>query len=499
MVHMTADFINASRTEVPEEVTRVTKALKDAGYEAYLVGGCVRDMLRNAKPKDWDVTTNATPEEITGLFEHYFYENRFGTVSVVNEDTQDETVRVIEVTPYRIEGEYSDNRRPDDVSFSDNLEDDLARRDFTINAIAHDPEGQKYVDPYDGQKDLKDKTITTVGDPEQRFGEDALRMLRAVRIQAELDFEIETKTRQAIQKHHAALGSIAVERIRDEFERIIMSPAPQNALMELRELELLSYIIPELQETFHVKQNQAHSYDVWEHLIYSIQHAADKEWSLKIRLAALLHDIGKPATKQWDEKKRDWSFHGHEVVGAKIAEKALKRLVFSKELVSHVTTLIRWHMFFSDPEEITLSAVRRMVRNVGEENVWDLINLRICDRIGTGRPKEEPYRLRKYESMIEEALRSPVTVQNLAVDGNDLMQEIGLEPGPKIGLILHALLEEVLDEPENNERDHLLGRARELMQLSDEELKKRGEQGKQKLKEEDEKQLKEIRRKYGVK
>lgn len=494
-----ADFIQASRPQVPDEVTRVTQALHEAGFEAYLVGGCVRDMLRNKKPKDWDVTTNATPDAITGLFEHSFYENRFGTVSVVNDDTDDETLRIIEVTPYRTEGQYSDNRRPDTVQFSDSLDDDLARRDFSINAIAYDVKKDTYYDPYSGKADIKDKTIRTVGDAEDRFAEDALRMMRAVRLQAELGFSLESQTRQATQKHSGALESIAVERIRDEFERIIRSSNPKDSLEDMRTLGLLPYVLPELEETFHVEQNQAHSYDVWTHLLHSVQHAADKEWSLTIRLTALLHDIGKPATKEWDHKKGDWSFHGHEVVGAKIAEKALKRLTFSKDLVSRVTTLIRWHMFFSDPDEITLSAVRRMVRNVGKDHVWDLINVRICDRVGTGRPKEQPYRLRKYQAMIEEALRSPVTVQNLAIDGTDLMDELNIQPGPKIGLILHALLEEVLEDPEQNKRDTLLARAQDLLQLPDEELREKGENGKQKQQEEDEKQLKKIRRKYGVK
>ena len=496
---MAADFIKASRRRIPANVSHVTKTLTEADFEAYLVGGCVRDLLRNTKPKDWDITTNARPEEIAGLFEHTFYENDFGTVSVVNDDTDDDTLKVIEVTPYRIEGQYSDNRRPDEVTFSDTLEDDLKRRDFTINAIAYDPQKDKYVDPFEGQKDIKDRIIRTVGDPEERFGEDALRMLRAVRIQAELGFDIETYTRQAVQKHCRSLESIANERIKEEFKRIILSPHPKNAMEELRALNLLPYVLPELEKTFHVTQNQAHSYDVWTHLLHSVQHAADKEWPLKVRLAALLHDIGKPQTKEWDHKKRDWSFHGHEVVGAKIAGKVLKRLTFSKEVVSHVTTLIRWHMFFSDPEEISLSAVRRMVRNVGKENVWDLMNLRICDRIGTGRPKEEPYRFRKYQSMIEEALRSPVNVQNLAIDGNDLMNELGMEPGPNIGNILTILLEEVLDDPERNTRDTLLNRAHEILRLSDDEIKDRAEKGRQRQKKEDEEQLRKIRNKYGVK
>jgi len=496
---MTADFIKASKYKVPNEVSRVTQKLKKAGYEAFLVGGCVRDMLRNAKPKDWDITTNADPETINSLFEHSFYENRFGTVSIVNEETTDDSLHVVEVTPYRTEGRYSDKRRPDTVQFSQSIDEDLKRRDFTINAIAYDDEKDIYYDPYNGRADIKDKIIRTVGNPKDRFGEDALRMLRAVRLHAELGFYIDNETKDGVSVHAEKLANIAVERIRDEFIRITASPYPKGAIEMLAEIGLLRYIIPELEESFHVKQNQAHSYDVWEHLLRSLQHAADKNWPLEVRIAALLHDIGKPATKQWDEKKQDWSFHGHEVVGAKITRKALKRLTFSNELITRVTTLIRWHMFFSDPDQITLSAVRRMVRNVGKDNVWDLVHLRICDRIGTGRPKEEPYRLRKYESMIEEAMRSPVTVQNLAIDGSDLMNNLSLKPGPIIGFLLHALLEEVLDDPDRNTSNHLLERAEKLSNLPLDELKERGEQGKQKREKEEEKQLKKIRRKYGVK
>lgn len=456
-------------------------------------------MLRNAKPKDWDVTTNAKPEQIEGLFDHTFYENTYGTVSVVNEDTDDETLKVIEVTPYRLESEYTDNRRPDTVEFSDSLEDDLQRRDFTINAIAYDPQKDTFVDPYQGQKDIKDKTLRTVGDPKDRFNEDALRIMRAVRIHAELGFSIEETTKKGIMDFKGALKDIARERIRDEFTRIIASPNPAEALAVSRETGILDIIIPELTESYGVDQNQAHSFDVWTHLIKSVQHAADKEYSLTVRFAALFHDIGKPATKRWDNKKSDCSFHGHEVVGAKITRKILQRLCFSKEFISRVTTMVRWHMFFSDPEQITLSAVRRLISNIGKENIQEIVNLRICDRIGTGRPKERPYRLRKYQSMIEEAMRDPVSVKSLAVDGNVLLSDLNMAPGPKIGYILHALLEEVLDDPTRNTKEHLLERAKDLLELTEEDLKKLGEKGKEKVEEEDEKALEEIRKKYWVK
>ena len=216
--------------------------------------------------------------------------------------------------------------------------------------------------------------------------------------------------------------------------------------MWLKKLGILKYVIPELEEGIGCAQNQAHSFDVFEHLLRSLQHAADKEWSLDVRLAGLLHDVGKPATRQWSDEKKDWTFYGHDVVSARMAKKILTKLKFPKETIEKVTTLVRSHMFFSDPDVITLSAVRRLIARVGQENITELVNLRVCDRIGTGRPKEHPFRLRKYMSMIDEALRDPVTVGMLKIDGSKLI-ELGEKPSPRIGWILHALLEEVLDDP----------------------------------------------------
>ncbi len=484
--------------EVPKEVSHVTEALRKAGFEAYLVGGCVRDLLLKKKPKDWDVTTNAKPEEIVSLFEKTFYENEFGTVGVVNENTSDKTLKIIEVTPYRIEGEYSDSRRPDSVEFSDKLEDDLKRRDFTINAVALDDSKGQIVDLYKGQEDLKAKVIRTVGDPEERFGEDGLRLLRAVRLHAELGFTINIDTQKAIKNKANLLSKIAKERIRDEFIRIIMSDRPMEGLVSCETLGLLKYIVPELKETIGVDQGGVHNYDVWEHLLRSLQHSADKNWPLHIRLSALFHDIAKPQTRRSSGKKKQWSFYGHEVVGAKMTKKIMENLKFPKDLTEKVTKLVRWHMFFSDPETITLSAVRRMIANVGKENIWDLIDLRICDRVGTGRPKEAPYRLRKYKSMIEEAMRDPVTVGMLKVDGRRIMEVTHETPGPKIGFILHALLEEVLEDPKLNNSQYLEEKAEKLADLSVSELKRLGEKGKEKMEMVEEREKTEIRKKHWV-
>jgi len=483
--------------EIPEEVSRITKTLEKSGFEAYLVGGCVRDIFLGKKPKDWDITTNASPEKIISLFKETFYENEYGTVGVVSE-TKEETLKVVEVTPYRTEGKYSDKRRPDSVSFSATLEDDLKRRDFTINAIALNPDKNVVVDPFFGRKDLQNGVIRTVGNPIDRFEEDGLRILRAIRIRAETGFTISQETEDSIKETATLLKKIAKERIRDEFTQILMSDNPMEGLLLCLKLGLLPFICPELVATVGVKQNKAHAYDVWTHLLKSLQHAADKKWPLHIRLAALFHDISKPETRRWSKEKEEWTFYGHDVVGERVTRKILKDLKFSKDNIDLVSRLVRWHMFFSDTEQITHSAVRRLIANVGQENVWDLMNLRICDRIGTGRPKENPYRLRKYKAMIEEVMRDPVSVSMLKIDGNDIIKTTGLAPGPKIGYILHALLEEALENPEINTKSNLTKKVKELAVFSESELKKMGESGVKKRREEEEKIVKKIRGKYWV-
>lgn len=482
---------------VPLEVSRVTTALQDAGYEAYLVGGCVRDLLLGRTPKDWDVTTNAKPEQIQAVFPESFYENDFGTVGVKT-GSEDERLAIIEVTPYRTETGYSDKRRPDAVSFGDNLEEDLARRDFTINAIALDPSKGHLIDPYQGQKDIEARVLRTVGVPADRFEEDALRLMRAVRLVAELEFALDTDTAAAIKEKGPNLAHISRERIRDEFVRILNSNQPMMALVMAQQLEILSYIAPDLTRGVGIDQNQAHSYDVFGHLMRSLQHAADKGWSPDIRLAAVFHDVSKPETRRWSDEKKDWTFHGHEVVGSRVTRKALEDLKFSRETIERVSKLVRWHMFFSDPDQITLSAVRRMIRNVGEENIYDLLDLRICDRIGTGRPKEQPFRFRRYKAMVEEALRDPISVGMLKTDGSRIMEKFHVQPGPSIGFVLHALLEEVLEEPKRNTEEYLDARTTELLALPIRDLKKLGESGKKRREEEEEREIKEILEKHHV-
>jgi tRNA nucleotidyltransferase (CCA-adding enzyme) len=490
--------------KIPEEVSHVTKTLKEAGFEAYLVGGCVRDLFMNRKPKDWDITTNAIPEQIIPLFSKTFYENDFGTVGVVNEIAEqneeskkiDESLKIIEVTPYRIEGAYSDHRRPDSVKFSESIQDDLKRRDFTINAIAYDAETGEIIDPFGGVADLARGIIKTVGEPKERFFEDGLRLLRAVRFHVELGFPLDSDTEKSILENNHILQDISKERIRDEFVKIIMSPNPSGGLEILRKFGLLLYIIPEIEESIGIEQGGAHAFDVWTHLLKTVQHSADKGYLLHVRLAALLHDISKPKARRRAENQ--WTFYGHEVVGSRVTRKILENLKFSRETIEKVTNLVRWHMFFSDTEQITLSAVRRMIVNVGKENVWDLIDLRGCDRIGTGRPKENPYRLRKYKAMIEEAMRDPISVGMLKTDGKKIMEVLGIAPGPKIGNILNSLMEEVLEDPLLNTEEYLNKRTIELSQMSDIELKVLSEKGKKKKEIEEQKEVKKIRGKHYV-
>lgn len=482
---------------IPKEIAETAKTLQNKGFEAFLVGGCVRDLILEKKPKDWDLTTNAKPEEIIDSFDETFYENDFGTVGVKT-NSNDESLKIIEITPYRLESGYSDKRHPDKIKFGKKIEDDLARRDFTINAIAYNFSKGQIIDLYKGQEDIKKSLITTVGDPNKRFNEDALRMLRAIRFSAELNFVIESETMLSIEKNKKLIENVSRERIRDEFIKIIMSDNPLIGLVLCQKVGILEYISPNLKKTVGIEQNkEAHKYDVWEHSLRALQHAADKNFNLKIRLAALFHDISKPETKIVTSKKT--SYFGHDVIGAHVTRETLKNLRFSKEIIDDVSKLVRWHMFFSDTEKITLSAIRRLIANVGKDSIWDLINLRKCDRIGTGRPKEEPYRLRKFQSMIEEALRDPVSVSMLKVNGNSLIKKFNINPGPHIGYILHALLEDVLEDPTKNTEDYLNNRAEELLKLPENKLIKIGEKAKKIKEKTEEKELKELRKKRFVK
>jgi len=463
--------------KIPKEVREILQKLLDNGFEAYLVGGCVRDLILKRKPKDWDITTNAKPEEIQRIFPNSFYENRFFTVGVKT-DSDDPTLKVIEITTFREEGKYSDYRHPDEVKFAEKLEDDLKRRDFTINALAMDING-KIIDVFNGLEDIRRKLIRTVNNPEDRFKEDPLRMLRAIRLACELDFNIEEETFNAIKEYANFIQFIAKERIRDEFIRIIMSKNAVKGIELMRESGLLLEIIPELQQCYGVEQNKHHRYDVYTHLLKSLEYAVQKNYSLEIRLAALFHDIGKPLTKQGEGP--DCTFYNHEFVSAKMTKNILERLRFSRTIIDKVVHLVKHHMFYLEVDKVTMSAVRRLARRLGLEQLEDFFKLREADRIGSGVPKAVPYRLRYLKYLIHKAQLEPITPKMLKVNGNDVMQILGIPSGPKVGWVLKALLNEVLEDPKKNDREYLIERIKELGELTDEELQQLAQAGEEKV------------------
>lgn len=472
--------------ELPKEVQDIIKKLNGAGFQGYAVGGCVRDLLLSKEPQDWDITTNAKPEEIQKLFPEHVYENTFGTVAVKTGSEKPELI-LVEVTPYRIEGKYTDKRHPDEVKFADKLEDDLSRRDFTINAMAMDING-KIVDLFNGQEDLKSKVIRTVGEPEERFGEDALRLLRAVRFATILSFKIEKKTLETMDKNSNWLIAISKERLRDEFVKIINSENAYAGIVLLYETGLLKHIIPELLEGIGVEQNLHHIYTVWEHITRALKYASEKEYSLEVRLASLFHDIGKPRSKRGTG--RDSTFYGHEVIGARMVEEIMTRLKFPKDQAEKIVKLVRYHMFYYNPEEVTESSVRKLLVKIGLENVEDLIKVREADRIGSGRPKAVPYKLRHLKYIIDKVSHDPISVKMLRVGGEEVMNELDIKPGPKIGLILNYLLAEVIDDPAKNTKEYLEQRIHELDKKSPEELKKSLEKIERAVEEEEKERMK---------
>ncbi len=479
--------------EIPKEVKEIITALNKAGFEAYAVGGCVRDFILEREPYDWDITTNAKPEEIQKIFPSNVYENQFGTVAV-NTHSKDEKLKIIEITTYRVEEKYTDKRHPDSVKFTSKLEDDLARRDFTVNAIAYD--GKKFVDPFDGEKDIKNKIVRTVGNPDERFNEDALRLMRAARFAVQLGFNIEEKTAEAIKKNSGDLIAISKERIRDEFSKIIMSENAKTGIETLYKFGLLKHTAPELEEGISVGQNKHHIYTVWEHNLRALDWAATHGYKLENRIASLLHDVGKPRAKKGDGP--DSTFYNHEVIGAKMAAKILEQLKFPKKFIEKVVLLVRYHLFYYNVEEVTENSVRRLVRNVGPENMDDLLEVRIADRKGSGVPKAEPYKLRHLRAVIEKVSHDPISVKMLKINGDILMKELKIEPGPRIGYLLNILLDEVLDEPKKNTKEHLTARAVELNKRQLAELEKMYKIAQTKTREVAEEEFKSIKKKYYV-
>lgn len=399
-----------------------------------------------------------------------------------------------------MEGEYSDKRHPDEVKFAKTIEEDLARRDFTINALALSvAEGMagEIIDPYGGQRDLKSGIVRTVGDPNKRFEEDALRLLRAVRFSVELGFEIEPATLKAIKNQSGLLEMIAKERVRDEFTKVIMAPRAAEGIILLEDTGLLKQIVPELREGIGCSQNKHHIYTVFDHNVRALNYAVEKKYPLEVRLASLFHDVGKPRAKRGEGP--DATFHGHEVVGARMTAKIMDRLRFSKEITEKVVHLIRYHMFYYNVGDVSEAGVRRFLARVGPENVDELLKVREADRIGSKVPKAFPYKLRHLLFMIEKVKHDPIHPKMLKVRGDDVMSLLKLEAGPKVGKILAILLEEVLDDPKKNERKYLEDRVKDLGGLSDGALSELAEEAKDRRDEFESGVEEEMKKKYYVK
>lgn len=450
--------------KLPEFILKIINTFHEAGYKSYLVGGCVRNILLKKEAKDWDITTNAVPETILKLFPDGFYDNPFGTVGVsVTTDNGESTI--VEITTFRSESGYTDRRHPETVTWGKTIEEDLNRRDFTMNAIALEikKDGKtNIIDPFNGQEDIKSKVIRTVSAPDERFKEDALRLMRAIRFAAQLSFDIDPETLNSIGSDAPLLKHIAKERIHAELIKILASDNSYEGIMLLYKTNLLEYIIPELLKGVGVSQirpGRHHNSDVFTHNLLSLKLCPSN--NPVVRFAALIHDIGKPYVKGEDNAGLV-IFHNHEIAGAKIAAEICDRLKFSKKDKQQIVTLVRWHMFTVD-EHITDSAIRRFIRRIGVGNVEPMIAVRIGDRLGSGTETAESWRLKLFKKRLEEQLApAPFSIKDLAINGNDIMKELNLKPGKKVGEILQKLFEEVDEDLEKNTKEYLIKRVHEL-------------------------------------
>ena len=450
---------------IPDNVLEIYKKFQNENFEIYFVGGCVRNIILKKAIKDWDLTTNATPEDILKIFPNGFYDNKFGTVGIPLEKNG-----VVEVTTYRTEAEYKDSRHPENVAWGKTIEEDLARRDFTINAIAlrltsfahGKPPEFEIVDPYQGQKDIENKLIKAVGDANKRFKEDALRLIRGIRIATELNFVIEENTWNKIKEDASLIKNISNERIHDELLRILKSPNAYDGVMLLKDSGLLQYILPELMEGIDVSQvrpGRHHTTDVFTHNVMSLKFCPSE--NPVVKFATLIHDVGKPQAQSTDQEGLV-IFHNHEVVGARIAAKICERLRFSKKDTEKIVSLIRWHMF-SVNENLTDAGVRRFIRRIGVGNVKDMMDLRVGDRLGGGTQTAESWRLKLFKEKIEEQLKpAPFSINDLAIDGSDIMNLLQIKPGPKVGEILQKLFEEIDEDLSKNNKEYLLDRIKDL-------------------------------------
>lgn len=440
--------------KIPPFVEEVLEKFEKKDFEIYVVGGAVRDLLQGRSVDDWDFTTNATPKQIQKVFPDSFYDNKFGTVGIA----QDGQENPLEITTFRTEHGYSDARRPDKVKWGKTLKEDVKRRDFTINAMALKKENGEFelMDHFNGKDDLDKKIIKAVGDPNERFGEDALRMMRAVRIASELGFAIEEETLAAIKKNAGLIEKIAKERVKDELFKILESPFPFEGMTIFRNVGLMQEILPELEKTFGVEQKSPgrhHIYDVGTHSMLSLKHVAERNEDPLVRFATLIHDIGKPQTYK-KLKNGTITFYNHEIVGTTIAKRIAERLRFSNKETGRLIRLVRYHQFTVD-EKQTDKAIRRFIRKVGLEHVDDMLSLRVGDRLGGG-ARETSWRLEEFKKRLVEVQKQPFSVLDLKIKGDDVMKTLNLEPGPKVGKILEKLFKEVEDKKIPNEKEVLI-------------------------------------------
>ncbi|KNF09973.1 tRNA nucleotidyltransferase/poly(A) polymerase [Gottschalkia purinilytica] len=437
----------------PEEVKIILDTLKGKGYKGYIVGGCVRDYLLKKIPQDWDICTNATPNEMLNIFKNFKVIPtgiKHGTISVIVNN------KIFEVTTFRTEKEYINNRKPSEVEFTRDLKDDLKRRDFTINALAYNDE-DGLIDLFCGIEDLEKSLIKCVGDPYERFQEDALRILRGVRFATKLNFNIDNETFDAMHNKRELLKNISKERIREELVKILLSDKPSTGIRMLSELDLLKYTIPDIEECIGFEQkNPNHDKDIFEHTMCVLDNTEPK---LNLRLAALLHDIGKPKCFTTDEKGIG-HFYGHAKIGEELSEKILRSLKFDNDTILSVKILVEYHMSLYNFEKD--KSVKKFINKVGLNNIEDLLKLQIADRKGTkeGRDFNEICEFKnRYEEILNK--KEPLSFKDLKINGHDIM-ELGFSQGKVIGEILKYLLDKVLEDPSLNNKDKLFKLVKEI-------------------------------------
>jgi len=459
---------------VPPTVLQLCTRLREHGHRAWIVGGCVRDLLRGAKVADWDVCTSAHPLQVQKVFRHVIPTGiQHGTVTVrMPEPSHEGGFANYEVTTLRGETTYSDGRRPDKVVFVDDIVADLARRDFTMNAIAIDPVDGHVIDPFDGQGDLARGILRAVGEASERFAEDGLRALRAARFVASLEVELDEKTAAAIRPALDTYRKVSAERVRDEWIKALKAKRPSRAFDVMREHGLLEASAPELLPQYGCEQNKYHRYDVWGHAMACVDAAVGDPI---LRLSALLHDVGKPATRAMSDKTNDYTFYDHERVGAEMVDPLLQRLRFSTDERVRVTHLVRHHLVCYEPEWSD-AAVRRWIQRIGRERLADMYALNEADIRGKDRDKApELQPLVELQARVEEILArgEALNVRDLKIGGRELKDRLGLAPGPKMGMMLERLLEEVLEDPSRNEVERLIARAAEILPEIPEQKPKR--------------------------